>query len=527
MDFKRIKKKTDMHKKNADKAKNSKDWNGFVKEWEAALSETKNSSPVYVYTELADGYNKLGRHKEAEKIAEKGLHHFPENPSLLVKFAAALMKQAKWKEAEQVWSALSLKLKNETPAQVWIKLVQTLRRQERLHEAEKTAQTGLKNYPEEQNLLLEAAKLASANNNWKDASKYWRKIFNVSTDLSEDMYARAVKALRLGGDPKEAEKIGLKGIDNHKENPFLNSELAEIAQDKKDWPAALKYWGRVTLLLESTQNSQLKLQARFNQSIIKRIVSINEYKRQIRDYRLNKERQPKIAIVTAFTEGYDSLKPPEFIDKRFEYIAYSDKPVNDMGIYDVRILPDFNLDGPRAIRYVKTHPHVLLKNYETVVWLDTSVMIVGDIYTIVREFADSKFAIGAGKHPLRNNIYEEYKACVERKKENVEIMKKQIDYYKESGFTHSDLTENTMLMFNLKHEKLEATLEAWWDQICSFSRRDQLSFNWALHKNNVKWFPITKPPEDIRNHPELVITAHHTEQKALEELIKRLGESSD
>jgi hypothetical protein len=307
-------------------------------------------------------------------------------------------------------------------------------------------------------------------------------------------------------------------------------ELAEIATAGKDWPPALQRWQAI---LESFGRSPsvdeaLVRHVRFNVSLLKRLIDLDGYKARLEAHGGSRP-QPgkrKIAVYTSFTEGYDNLKLPEVIDDRLDYIVYTDHQLDGMGVFDVRPLPRPDNDGARAIRYPKTHPHVLLNEYETAVWVDTSLMVVGDLHRMVDAFMESGRAIGSSDHPYRKSIYEEFEACVRLKKDDYRTMKRQMDYYRSIGFDTDDLSENTVLMFNLKDpaltSRLAAAMETWWEQICRFSKRDQLSLNYALSTHDVLRYHLMQAPDHVHVHPTFVFVPHQSEHEILTEFYRHL-----
>lgn len=451
------------------------------------------------------------------KPFSKSLEHYLER-------AEEATQNEDWPQAIKRWGKVTGKFREIAPPEAWLELTQSYINVGDMEGAEQSVSEAIQIHPDRTRLLVLAGKVAIANKNWGLAEKRWQDLIKrQGNKVTPIAWANLAKAERGLGQFKGAEIAASRGLVKNPGNLEILIEAAEIATARKTWAKALDCWNSALSVInkQTNPNPVIKQNIRLNISVIKRLVNFDAYKTQIGQYsgELSKK---KIAIVTSYTKGYDILKPPEVLDTRFDYVAYTDDDASGYGIFDIRPLPMGRLDDGRAIRYVKTHPHVLFKDYEVVVWIDASLMVVGDIFPLVKEFLNSGKAIGSGVHPLRKNIYEELEANRELGKEKYKTMKKQVDYYRSQGFQHSDLAENTLLMFNLKHPKLAPTLETWWQQILKFSRRDQLSFNYALAQNTTEWYRLTKPPHDIRNHPSFVITQHHSSHPALIELIKKL-----
>jgi hypothetical protein len=439
--------------------------------------------------------------------------------------AEKAMAEENWEQAAKHWRIMLRRMGEQAQASIYMRLSLCYRKLGQADKSESVVKRGLNFHPRNSSLYIEHAEISMSEERWETAIKRWGIVCERFEDtIQPAVWVRFARALRYNSELAEAQKIINKTLKHYSENIDLLIESAEIETSLKDWKLALRKWEAV-LAHPDTKGLGIRLRARLCTSVISRIISIPNYRKRISDYRIFIENTPpKIAIVTSFTKGYDNIKPHEFIDNRFDYIAYTDSNTDGFGIYDVRPLPGLGLDGARTIRYFKTHPHELTGNYDLVVWLDASIMIVGDLYPIFERFMKSGKAVGANVHPQRKTIHEEVDACIALKKEDPDVMKRQMAYYKKAGFNGNDIAECAFLTFNVKYfrKEVSAAMETWWDQICRFSRRDQLSFTYSLFAKGLSWYPLTKTPAGIRNHPSLILAPHKTDQPILDALIKLL-----
>jgi GT2 family glycosyltransferase len=308
-----------------------------------------------------------------------------------------------------------------------------------------------------------------------------------------------------------------------RENPeikILNS--ARAACENNDWPEAKTAY---EFLLELDLKNPIKIEnrneAKFQISFINRLTNFSKYKKEIALY--NKEKQkkkPKIAIFTAISGGYDTLKLPAVLNPKFDYILFTDTSTKDFGIFKVRPLPYFHEDSTRRARFVKTHPHLLLPEYDYAIWVDANILIIEDIMPMFEDFKKSDKPIGAIRHPLRDSVYEETRECIKRSKEDAAKIQEQEDHYRELGFDCDDLIESNIMMIDLKNEKIPDFYATWWTEIDAFTRRDQLSLGYSLSKHDISWHRIMDRPQNARNHPYFALVPHHTRQTPLLELEK-------
>src|SRR5690606_34066526 len=84
--------------------------------------------------------------------------------------------------------------------------------------------------------------------------------------------------------------------------------------------------------------------------------------------RLNK----RVIVYTAVTNGYDTLRDPEFVHPDCDYVAFSDH------IFETktwRILP-FNFvhyNQAKTARFVKINPHFYFSDYNLSIWVDANI----------------------------------------------------------------------------------------------------------------------------------------------------------
>ena len=93
----------------------------------------------------------------------------------------------------------------------------------------------------------------------------------------------------------------------------------------------------------------------------------------------------KIAIYTAFTGDYDTLKEPEVIDENCDYICFSDNPDLESGLWKIVLMEDSTLDNNRKAKQYKLLPHKYLKDYKYSFWLDGTFKIKGSIREYIYE----------------------------------------------------------------------------------------------------------------------------------------------
>lgn len=190
----------------------------------------------------------------------------------------------------------------------------------------------------------------------------------------------------------------------------------------------------------------------------------------------------RIAVYTAIINNHDGLKLPEVVSPDCDYICFTDQSVSRPGPWKLRGFDYYNDDPTRIARYIKTHPHVYLPDYRWSIWIDGSLVIRDDLASLVDGLAGAD-RIAGYPHPLRNCIYDEAQSVLEVQLDDPERVLTQIERYRAEGYpAKNGLVETRVLVRRHHHPAIVRFDNAWWKEIDTGSRRDQLSFNYVAWK---------------------------------------------
>ena len=187
-------------------------------------------------------------------------------------------------------------------------------------------------------------------------------------------------------------------------------------------------------------------------------------------------------IYTVRTGEYDDIYQPLVIDKRFDYVLFTDEVQSStVGIWQVRSIPYANKDKTRLSRYPKMHPNELLANYKASLYIDANVQISGQrIYDRVVELVDQGIDWAGIKHPYRDCIYDEaYTIYGLDTEKNIFrwCHRLRIENYPR----HHGLYENNVI-FRKHNTRTQHINNIWWDLYNRYTRRDQLTLCYVLWK---------------------------------------------
>lgn len=231
---------------------------------------------------------------------------------------------------------------------------------------------------------------------------------------------------------------------------------------------------------------------------------------RIGSYRENRPRDEKVVVFTAITGSYETPVAHEVYDANVRYVLYADRNLDDRGFWTLKEAPELARDPLLRARLIKASPDKLFQRSEVAIWVDGNVVLrtsLEQYIDLARQHPD--VPILGIPHPLRNCAYEEAKEVVAAGKAPEHVVNRQIEKYRREGFPAGQgLIETNLLVFNLKHPRVEEFLSEWREELVEESRRDQLSINYALWKCGLDWLPIMKEGRSLRDHGGFAYLGH-------------------
>lgn len=204
----------------------------------------------------------------------------------------------------------------------------------------------------------------------------------------------------------------------------------------------------------------------------------------------------KDVVYTVITQNYDCLRQPRIISNNMDYVLFSDVPICNPGIWNLYPLPNRIAPPLKSSRYPKILPHLFLSEYARSIYIDGSMEICGNLEFLLDEVLEQD-DIAVYKHPLRNCAYDEADVLVSLGWISYIKTKAQLHRYLNDGFPRRMGLSECGIIFR-KHNSCHVirTMETWWAEFCKGAQRDQLSFQYACWKNNLRYKAIF--PQDAR-----------------------------
>ena len=199
----------------------------------------------------------------------------------------------------------------------------------------------------------------------------------------------------------------------------------------------------------------------------------------------------KIAVYTCITGNYDELQEisKNVFENNIDYYCFTNNKNIKSNTWKVIYIEDFLLTNHMLNRKIKILGHELINDkYDVLVWIDGNVVIKEKISKFFAEQCNLKeYSFCAFKHPDRNCIYDEGPACVRLKKDNKDIILKQLSFYEKDGYPRNNgLCEMGIFVRRNNDKIVQETMQLWYEMINKYSKRDQLSFMWCVKKRKLR-----------------------------------------
>lgn len=194
----------------------------------------------------------------------------------------------------------------------------------------------------------------------------------------------------------------------------------------------------------------------------------------------------KKCVYLVIMGDYDILYEPTVITPGWDYICFTNNPKLKSKNWEIRFVEDDEgLGNQKFSRKVWRLNHRYLGEY------DLSISIGGqsypncDLNAFVSTFLppDEKIDMVMHDRKIRSSVYHEAAKCIAKKKDDPELIKRQMDFYRKEGLpADTGLISCGIIIQKHHRSNVEEHCEKWWEQIKKWSYRDQLSFNYVLWK---------------------------------------------
>ncbi|URQ74430.1 MAG: DUF616 domain-containing protein [Candidatus Ochrobactrum gambitense] len=191
---------------------------------------------------------------------------------------------------------------------------------------------------------------------------------------------------------------------------------------------------------------------------------------------------PRRVVYTALIGGYELLnEQPIAKSSNIDFICFTDDPALVSESWEIRLIePRFPRDTIRSARYLKVMGPDILDECDESLWIDNSIVLRATPESILDEWlADADFTLPL--HGYRESVAGEFDAVDAAGYDDPSRIYEQMITY--AAIRPAVLEEKpyaTNFMARRHTPYLREAMRLWYEQILRYSRRDQLSLNYAL-----------------------------------------------
>lgn len=204
----------------------------------------------------------------------------------------------------------------------------------------------------------------------------------------------------------------------------------------------------------------------------------------------------KTILYTCANLDYDQIFSPVVATPSVAHVLFSDRRPRFVRGWRWRPMPPETrgLSPVLTNRYCKFFAHRILPEAECSIYVDANTLVIGDLRPLIAEFLASGAQIGLFPHKERSDIYQEFAFSLDVGKippADRDRGRAQLRRYREDGLPDDHpFTENAIIFRRHagpeRDAALDAAMDLWWEQLETYTKRDQLSLPYVLHKTGLK-----------------------------------------
>ena len=193
----------------------------------------------------------------------------------------------------------------------------------------------------------------------------------------------------------------------------------------------------------------------------------------------------KIAVVTASVGAGLPVEHTPF--EGVDYHAFvdfdSDHEIPVETMWSFHYVPKWSIDKQygdrRHAKIFKILPHFFLPGYDYYIWIDSTHMVAMNPQDIIETYLkDSDIAVF--NHPERDCVYDEAEIIQGIKFDKGYNVRSQMIFYESTSYPKNNGLYELPCRIQRNTGPIQALMLTWWELICKYSSRDQLSFPFSL-----------------------------------------------
>ncbi|AXQ96024.1 DUF616 domain-containing protein (plasmid) [Cereibacter azotoformans] len=216
-----------------------------------------------------------------------------------------------------------------------------------------------------------------------------------------------------------------------------------------------------------------------------------------------KFRKPYV-IYTSVAGGYDNLKAPLAELGNFDFYVFSDTPLDPVAPWEQVPFDEAREDPVRTAKKPKILPHLYFPDYEWSLWIDANIFVLDDLSRFLTMAIEQQAKVALFEHPERNTLNAEVTQLCKLRKDDPDLIQAQYARYQAEGWDNQlPLYECNFIVRRHNDPDVMRAMTLWWNEIEENSRRDQVSFPYAMWKSGIHPLSLRPKGQSTRNIPEV------------------------
>jgi len=193
----------------------------------------------------------------------------------------------------------------------------------------------------------------------------------------------------------------------------------------------------------------------------------------------------KIAVITSSIGCNSILKPNKFDGVDYHSFIDLEKVSGWTNHSCINFSSDPRYKNRRNAKVYKILPFAFLPDYDYYFWVDSTHTLSANPIEVIEKYL-SHSDIAVFRHPDRNCIYTEGNFVKKIQFDHPNLLDDQLAFYKDMCYPENNGLYELPVRVQ-KNTKLTQKMGwMWWEQICMFSSRDQISFPFVCHQLGIK-----------------------------------------
>ncbi len=223
----------------------------------------------------------------------------------------------------------------------------------------------------------------------------------------------------------------------------------------------------------------------------------------------------RLVVYTAIFGPEDHLQEPLVQPANVRFVCLTDQSFRSRKWEVIKIPPPVQGDMQRSNRFCKLFPNKFFPEHEYSVYIDGNMLVRGNPEQFIKKYlVDTNIAFFDHQNIPNSQIdciYDEAELIYElakkgTRKDDPELVKRQMEFYRKERYpAHNGLISGMTIARRHHAPDVIAAMEAWWNMLNTWSRRDQLSFNYIAWKLGLR---VAYMPGDSTDNPYFFRVGH-------------------